>query len=74
MTDYRMELNNYLQWAFRHQSALTWTTRQLGPEHKGAWEAVAHINHVACGTGIARLLDDAKEEAARLALIFHRGY
>jgi len=69
MTDYRMHLNNYLQKNFKNQTTLQWNTRQLGREHHSDWEAIALINHVEYGKGTARLLDDAREEAARQALV-----
>jgi len=68
-----MQLNNYLQGAFKNQTVLQWRTRQLGREHNSDWEAVALINHEEYGRGTARLLDDAKEEAAYRALLNLRG-
>jgi len=74
MTDYRLQLNNYLQDTFKNSSVLLWSTRQLGREDNSDWEAVALINHVAYGTGTARHLVAAKEEAARQALVNLRGH
>jgi len=74
MPDHRKNLNNYLQKAYQNPLTLQWNTRQLGPEHDSDWEAIAFINHVEYGRGIARLLKDAKEEAARQVLVHFGEY
>jgi len=73
-TTYRLDLHNYLQEIYKNQTALTWTQRQLGPQDRSDWEAVALINHEQYGKGIAHRLDEAKELAARQALVNLRGY
>jgi len=67
-TNYRQELNNYIQKKFKNHTTLQWTRHQYGPEHLGLWEAVALINHVEYGRASAPSLGAAQEEAARQAL------
>jgi len=73
-TTYRLDLNNYLYKTYKNQTTLTWTQRQLGPEHGSDWESVALIHNEPYGRGTAHLLYDAKELAARQALVNLRGY
>jgi len=74
MSDYRMQLNNYVQRVYKTHTVISWDNEQLGPEHDSNWKSVVKINHTTYGTGTARLLDNAREEAARQALISLRGY
>ncbi|KIM92289.1 hypothetical protein PILCRDRAFT_810336 [Piloderma croceum F 1598] len=67
-SNYRMQLNNFLQARYQNQSSLVWETHHHGSEHEGVWEAIAYINDVALGRSTAITLQAAKQEAARQVL------
>jgi len=60
-----------VQVIYRRESVLIWEDKLQGPPDQGEWEAVAIINNKEYGRGCAQKLGDAREEAARLALIEH---
>ncbi|KAF8913343.1 hypothetical protein CPB85DRAFT_573130 [Mucidula mucida] len=63
---YRVELNT---WAQRTNSAITFTAHLQGQEHNGSWIAIAYVNGVQVGTGIASTQTRAREAASYWALV-----
>lgn len=68
MTDHpRMRLNNLIQ-ATHGTHVLRYEQRAVGEPHAPEWTVVAYINDREYGTGTARTVTDAREEAARNTL------
>jgi len=66
---HRNVLNNYLQARYRRQNMVTWEVVRHGPLHNCVWVATAHIDGVPYGLHSAGNIREAKEEAARQALV-----
>ncbi|KAH8118641.1 hypothetical protein DFH11DRAFT_690966 [Phellopilus nigrolimitatus] len=71
-TTYKMqtgtvELNNYLQ-SKKCLTALCWEERSSGPQHSPEWTCDCKINGSSYGTGKGPTKQDARNEAAKVAL------
>ncbi|KZP06733.1 hypothetical protein FIBSPDRAFT_966192 [Athelia psychrophila] len=73
-TQYRMNLNNFLQERFGSTQNLTWERQQVGPQHAGQWIVVAFFKGVEYGRGAAGISAAAEEAAAYQVLLNLNAY